>query len=866
MAILWLLLRKTTLRHWRFSFRQNTILLLVLSLGIGVYFSISLANKAALASFESFTNTLVGKSDWIIQPQTGYFKEAILSDIKKLVGARSVNIVPVVETSAAESDDSYNSGLSRNTYTLIGIDIVAVSNLPSKSKDTSLYINQSEQFWSEFRSGPKIWIPRSLGSKKSLNLIITDKIVSLPIAGIIPTQPEAPKIPDSVIIMDLPDLQKLCAKEGYLNRIEFIVNPGVDYEKRRIELGNLLQQQGDLSHKWIVRTEGANRTSAKIMTRAFSYNLNILSLIALLVGLYLVFQAMDGAVVRRRLEIAILRSLGISPFQIRVLWLMEACLFGFIGGICGLVLGYFGSQQAVRIVGRTINALYFSTTINAAHFEKNEALIALLLSIVACLLSGWWPAKQAAEIAPAQLLVRTGSTHEGATLWKKPTLGIILVILGFILINFNPIHEAGGVRLPLAGYFACLAWIVGSGMLCATTLPLLGLLYKKIGNTYVSFRIAGGYLIKASSRHRLAAAALVCAIGMSAGMAILVGSFEKTIQSWVKQVLQADLYIYSSGSRSVTEASRISEITWKAIAKHEGVENAWILTTYPFQMGEGQSVLLTGNNLALIKQYEILKWVESPKDDSLFNFSTNDNLAAISESLSERYQLHRGMELSLPIEGKIHKLIIAGVFADYGNERGSIIIERDHLVDWSRDNTATHISLLVKPGVNANTLKSVLSKEYPGLNILSQTNLKNEILTIFHQTFYITYALQLIGIMVALTGIALTMMSIIVDRFDQLTILRAIGFTHNEISFATAIEGLALALWSTFWGLILSLGLGWILIYVINKQAFGWTLGPRIPVYNFLMLGLFVGLSGLILSYCVAYLGSKLPVDTNNEN
>ena len=856
---LWLLLQKTTFRHWKYSFKQNVLLILVLSLGVGVYFSIRLANRAAIASFTSFTTSLTGQSDWIIEPTVGYFKEDILNEVNTLVGSRAVHIIPVCEATATET--SSESQLAANTYTILGIDLIAMSNLPLGKRGPTVYLTQSETFWSTFRSGPHVWVPPELKDKKTLSLIISDNIVTLPVVGIIPSDPERPKIPPSLLVMDLPDLQKLSAKQRLINRIEFIVEKGPNFESRRDELGKLLINESAKTNHWNVKTEESKRANAQIMTQAFSYNLTILSLIALLVGLYLLFQAMDSAVVRRRLEIAVLRSLGVSPGEIRALWIFEAALLGLLGGLGGIILGWIASYEAVKLVGRTVNALYFSTTVSATHFEFKEALITLLIAIATSILAGLWPAKEAAEVSPAQELVRSHATHQGNPLWKNPTLGLCLTSLGFILLQFNPLHLTGGVRLPFAGYCAALAWIAGFGMLCAASLPLLGRYFKYLGKYFTVLKIAGGYLTKATSRHRLSVAALVCAIGMCAGMAILVASFEKTIKGWIGQALQADLYLYSASSRNVTEAARIPESTWKSIATNPHIQEAWILSTYPFEMSAGQSVLLTGNDLRLIKKYNNLQWVEPPRELDIFDTKRNEGLVIVSESFSERYQLHRGMHFDIPFSGIKHSVTIAAVFADYGNERGSIIIDRQHLVTWSQDNSVTHISLIVKPGINPGALRLELLKQYPGFNILSNSSLRDQVLVIFHQTFSITYALEIIGVVVAVAGIGLTMTSILSDRFDELVLLRSLGFTHTEIAYASALEGLALALWSLIWGIILSLGLGWILIYIVNKQAFGWTLGTALPYTNLFLLGISVTSSGFLLSYIVAYLGSRLPVD-----
>jgi FtsX-like permease family len=203
-------------------------------------------------------------------------------------------------------------------------------------------------------------------------LVIDETVRVLPVAGLIPTAPDAPQAPATLMIADLSELQKIAGKVGRIDRVEFVVEPGPRLEQRRAEVRDLLQtlaltgSDSEGEARWSVEAPGARREAAEAMTRAFSLNLTVLSLIALLTGLYLIFQALDGAVVRRRAEIAILRSLGVEERAIRRLWLAESALLGLCGGALGLVLGWAGAQLAVRAVGQTINALYY------AHADRNR--------------------------------------------------------------------------------------------------------------------------------------------------------------------------------------------------------------------------------------------------------------------------------------------------------------------------------------------------------------------------------------------------------------------------------------------------------------------------------------------------------------
>jgi putative ABC transport system permease protein len=353
---------------------------------------------------------------------------------------------------------------------------------------------------------------------------------------------------------------------------------------------------------------------------------------------------------------------------------------------------------------------------------------------------------------------------------------------------------------------------------------------------------------------------LLCAIGMTAGMAILVASFEHTMQAWVKRTLQADLYISSSGAQSASSQNRISARAAESLANHPAVKFAGMLVAYPISL-DGVPTLLSGVDLANQETRPDLPWVSAPSDNRVFDPFLNTGLALVSESFTERFRVKSGDTLTLPTPAGPQRVVIAGVFADYGNERGSVLVERRQVREWFGDDAVTSVSLYVKPGVDSDTVRAELIKLYPGLSVFTNAKLRAEVLRIFRQTFSITYALEVIGVAVAMTGLALTLVSVLLDRRDELTTLRALGFKRREIALAASIEGLAVSASAVIGGLILSGALGWLLIYVINKQSFGWTLTYALPWGSLAALTAVVLATGWAVSYAVGLWGADLPAD-----
>ena len=884
--MLTLLLRRLSLRHARLAPGQTALLVLILALGVGVFTAVRLANRAAVSSFTHFTDTLTGQSDWIIQAPAGPMPEAVLPELRAALADLAVQIYPVLESTAAEPaplDESGSTPFGRRTYTLLGVDLVGIANLAAQQAAAEPFFRSGRtdgDFFDLFAPEPQAWISPASASELPdyLDLVINDTRVRLRVAGFIPSAPDAPAAPANLLVLDLPQLQRLVGREGRLNRIEFVLEPGPTLEARRAETGRLLEQLGlqtsafcspvaglnsqvdPTPPRWLVTTPGARRDTAATMTQAFRLNLTVLSLIALLVGLYLVFQALDGAVVRRRAEIAILRSLGVDAQVIRRAWLAEAAVLGLLGGALGLLLGWGGAQLAVRAVGQTVNALYYATSVEAAQLALPEAALGLAAGVIASVIAGWAPARVAAETPPAQVLVRGAPGAIGGRWLRSWPLALGALATGVVLTQLPPLDLGGGTRFPLAGHIAAFCGILGGGVLAALAIPALGRALRPLGAHGAIWRIAAGHLMRPTGRHRLAAAALVCAIGMAAGMAILVASFETSVRTWIQSTLQADLYISSSGAQSATSDNRLAPATWNAVAAHPAVAQASVFSAYPILL-DGKPTTLGGGDLADQAGRDGFLWVGPPPGPEALDPARNSGLAIVSESFTERFRIRRGDTLVVPTPSGSRSLVVSAVFADYGNERGTIFVDRSHTVRWFADEHATSLSLDLVPGAVAETVRADLLATYPGLAIFTNSSLRSEVLRIFRQTFSITYALQVIGLFVAVTGLALSLVSVLLDRRDELTTLRALGFRRIEIARATAIEGGVLALCATTAGLALSFALGWLLIHVINKQSFGWTLAFAVPVGQLAALAFLVIATGIVVSHFVGRWGAALPAD-----
>ncbi|MDX2186642.1 MAG: FtsX-like permease family protein [Opitutaceae bacterium] len=845
-----------TLRHWRKEPLATVALLLLVAVGVASFTAIRLANRAAVQSFRQFTQLVSGSSDFSVTHDAGPFPMRELRELRSALGREPVHLVPVIEATAPLAP---SAGGGYTPLTLLGVDLVAFANIDFDQRQTAGTV-RVEKLWRETASPAAIaWASAGVIERHGtqLTLLLDGKPIAVEVLGRIPETAEAPPLPENLLLFDLPVLQRVLGREGTVDRVEAVLEPGPERRERLERAKEAVASKG--AGRWAVSTEDSRRESAQTMTQAFRLNLTVLSLIALLVGLYLVRQTLEAAVVRRRAELATLRALGLSPRSLLWLWLAEAIALGFLGGSVGVLLGWAGAQFAVQAVGQTVNALYFPTTAATANVTLQEAVAGTLVGVLACVVAGWIPAREASNTPPAQLLAhRLHALARDGLLRRGLAASACLVLAGAASL-LPGIRLAGGSTFPLGGYLAAFLAIAGTGLLAGPAVALATRSARGLRPGKAPFRIASSFLARPSRRHGIAAAGIVCAVAMTAGMAVLVASFERSVRGWIEQSLRADFYVTKAFGHADGQRHELSTALLEKFRTTPGVREVGDQVMLQIRL-DGLPTQLVGARLERIRESDTLLWRHRPKQAP-----DGAREAWISESFASRFDASVGRRLTLPSPKGAFEVVVTAVYSDYGNERGSIWIQLDEARErWSIAG-ATHAALFLADGAQAEQVRESLAASGERLLILDNRTLRSEVLRIFRQTFSITYALEVVGVGVALGGLALTLASLNLERRGELTTLRALGFYRRELSAVARWEGGLMAFTATGLGLLLSLVLGWILVYLVNKQSFGWTLQWEVPYLALLVLWSIVTGAAIAVSHVVGARAAGLAADREEE-
>lgn len=846
MSAVLLILRRCALRHWRLALRQQVALMLILALGSSVYLAVRLASNAALSGFETFTDGITRQPDWTVQGHGGVLKESDLRAMREALGHRPVHLLPVVEETVTPAQDTGNGEIgSRPTWRLLGVDFVALLNLRG---DTP--VNFGGANMQGMRTGVMVSAKLGMSEGDELRLIVDDRVLTMKVAGVVTEVPGVPTLPKHLLLMDLPAAQELLQRGDRVDRVEVLAANSALFPRLRDEAGELLKV------RWQVQGGGDRKQLAGTMTQAFRLNLTILSLLALLVGGYLIFQALDGVVLRRREEIGILKSLGVTNRAIQIAFLLEAALLGLCGGGLGVLLGWAGAQGAVGGVTKTMNALYGATSEQQAALSMGEALLALSISMAASLIAAWWPARMAARTPPAHMLGRHATPFEGGTVWRVEWFGWALLLAAVLLAQVPVLRLADGTRVPLAGYAAALFWLLGSGLAAAAVLRVLAL-----GKTTSAvWRIALSHLRRPTVRHRFAVAALASAVAMTTGMAVMVASFDHTMRGWIDRTMKADIYVSSAGAQSASSTHYISRQTVEEVRHHPEVQELAYVQSRVLRWQDGE-VLVLGIDPVFANKHQLHAWVEAPRKAEWWKTEDGATPAFISESWAERF----GTRVGDVIDVAGHRVRVVAMNAEYGNERGSLTLPQEVFQQWFETDEAWRVALMLKPGMDAETVRKGIEAAHPGLSVFTNAHLRREALRIFRQTFSVTHALEVIGVVVAVVGLGLALASLLLERRAVLATLRSLGMMRHEIAKAAALEGLGVACAGAITGISAGLWLGWLLVYRINKQCFGWTLQFHAVWWHLAVLGGAVVAVGMLVAALVGRWAAMLPNEHKEE-
>jgi putative ABC transport system permease protein len=813
-----------------------------IAVGVATMAAIRLANASVLSSFSDTVDFVAGKASITILADGAGIPEETLERLAWLRGIGATFAPAITETAATGARDG-------EVVEVLGIDPLAdarareYSFAPSQdasTKQTTTFLEGEEgkpragseaNLFSVF-SPHTILITEAFASRNGLRVgspftLVTNSVErTFRVAAVLRLAGAARAASGSIVFMDLAAAQEAFGRVGRLDRIDVVLPASLsEGDRARVleEVSGSLPP-GATAGRPERRTETVDR-----LVRAFRVNLSALGAIALLVGMYFVYNTLSISVLRRRVDIGVVRALGASRRAVFAAFLVEGLALGAVGSALGLLLGAALAAGALKLVGGTATELYVPSAHPTLRFDPLVLGFAFALGVATSALSALAPAFEAAAVEPAATM-RHGSVEAARRRRTRPlaVTGVVLLVLAWLSTRPGPVRG-----LPLFGFLSIFLVVAGTSLLAPAVVTFAagrvdGLALRIFG---VEARVARANLTGSLSRTSVAVAALTMGLSMMVAVAVMVGSFRTTVATWVGQTLSSDVFIGPASGRSGPSLGRIPEEAIAAVRAVPGVDEVDPFLAFSATR-DGAPYTIGSGLFDFIARHGNLPLVDGRDPRAVFTGALAKGEAMVSEPFSEKFHVRAGETVELPGPQGMVPVRIAAVYTDYSNDRGTVLLDRAHFRQiWGLSGAST-LAVTLKPGLSpeegARRIEEALRGRF-ALRMRTNATLRRLVLQIFDRTFAVTYALEVVAIAVAVLGVFNTLTALVLERRREIGLLRVLGASATRVRRAVRYEAAAIGGLGIALGLASGAAMALVLVHVVNRQSFGWTIALRWP-------------------------------------
>lgn len=810
------------LRLWFwFSFRQfrlhlwrSIAVLLGISLGAAVFTSVRLATNASVQSFANSVDAISGKADRTVVLPGGRVPEEL---VRTLLHSSEIRAASPLSSAYVRADVE-----NPVPILLIGIDPILEHSLRSWKSDASGSDTWRELIGTPYTliAGKRFLEQHGLHPGDSVRLHGTNQSASFRILGGL--EPEGPASLEggNLAVTDIASFQEFTGEFGGVDRIDLLLVPPVTGQK-------LQAIRKLLPHGFSLEQPSETRETGQVLIRSYQLNLSVLSFVSLFVGMFLVYSLISLHATSRRKELAVLRAVGASHRTLFFVFITEGLFFGLAGWVPAVPMSFFMTKKLLGYVSSTISSLFVRVHVEGLGLNPWELILSFGITLAVAVAAASQPAFEASRVhARDALLIReTPSGKEGKLIRKLALLGTVMAAAVWPL---SRLPAVAGVPLP--GYLATFFLFLGFALLSPFWLRTAGsylppLARRLAGETaYLGAR----YLKDAGARIAISVGALITAIGLFVALAIMVHSFRETVQTWVHQSINGDIYVRPR----MSDLNRYKDsLPPDVVAELNRLRSEVDLVPYH------RMFLDQGGVPYVFEPMEIESYMRRSR--FLFLEGKLDRTgpgaksgAVISEVYSNQSGLHTGDRFRAVVEGTPIDLPILAVVRDYRTQGGVVYLSLDRFARASGDFRWTGASIFLKnrgpdlaekaAGIRSHILLFAAERGY-NLDVIDGASLRANILRIFDETFAITTVLLVISLLIAALGIATTLTILVLERVTQFQTMRATGAGAGQIRMVIGWEAVLMVVLGEVLGLACGFILSFLLIFVINRQSFGWT-------------------------------------------
>ncbi len=780
---------------------RTVLAVLAIALGVALGFTVYLINRAAADEVSRAARSLFGVADLAVEAGPAGLDETIYPAVARVPGIEVAS--PLVEVMAKLANQ-------RRPLKVIGIDAFrsrllqpSLATLAGTMSEGSVGALDPQALFISADAAGEL----QLRQGDMLELQVGLQSVAFRIAAILPSQ----ALEQRAAIVDIATAQWKFAQLGKLSRINVRLAAGSNEQQVRAALGGLLPADAR------VVTPGEATSDALRLSSAYRSNLTALALVALFTGGFLVYSTQTLAVLRRRREFALLHALGVTNRQQIAFSLGSGAAIGALGAMVGIVLGAVAASYALASLGTDMGAGYFRSGAVRLELSVLEVLAFASLGCATAIAGTLRPAWETTKI-PTAAALKSGDVASGQVVSHR-VLSVMLVAIAAAILWLPPLGT-----LPLPGYASIALLIFASVTAVATIVRRVLLMLPAV--RAVPFQIAVAHLIGTARYVTLSVAAIVVSFSLMVAMLIMVTSFRSSLDAWTQKILPADVYLRAGyvGQTAFFDAATIERLRSLPGIKRMQTGRFAQISLDP----ERPAVALVARSFDPA-QIEDVIWIERRTDAVL---PANTVPVWISEAAADLYRLQPGSKLSLPLNGRRVEASVRGLWRDYEHQNGAVLMQRDTYEKLTGDSAVNTVGVWTDAAVPiAEVIKQIrqLIPAAAAFDLRVPQELRKISLAVFDRTFAVTYLLEIVAVVIGLLGISASTSAQVLARRGEFGVLRYIGLTRRQIATTLGIEGLLLGSVGVAIGVVTGIVVSMILIYVVNRQSFHWSMDVFIP-------------------------------------
>lgn len=797
--------------HLRTELLKTVVSVIGMALGIAVYFAIRTALWNSWQSFVTSTQLLFPKDQVCLEGKGGEINEQIIPQVLALPGLEHL------EPQSSRFVEARAGDSSLSTVQVLGVDTIGTQHKNSSLSSAPLLKDPHAIFVS-----PEI---ARKASRNSLALVVNGVVREFTIGGEIPFSRLNEVFGNQVVLIDIAYFQDIFGSWGKVDQLCLSFS-------RQQSRSDIEENLRSLSPNISLSSPDENARHAQKMSESFRLNLIFLAAISLFVALFLVYNTTSYSVLKRRHDLAILRSLGASSRQLFVFLSLESIVLGLLSALLGVVLGYFFALTAVKIVSSSFSTLYLPVQVKKVHWRTDLLIQCLFLGPMLSFLGGLIPVSEIIRRPPRHAL----ASRDGEESFQRwlPLLfffGLFLFGCAFVTSQEDLLKKSiyMGFLPPsflLVGIVFIVPFLLFFGVKAARAIAIAG--------SRPELLLAVDHISASLRRSSMATSAITVATGMFVGISIMILSFRHTVNDWIEHVTKADIYVSANSHLSGPTQGYLPNEVINSLQQLPEVEDFDWISTAKITI-DNRQVRVNGVRFETITRHHRLLFKLPMTDAELDNLFVDTQQVLVSETFANRTQLKVGDTFILPGLHTGQKMQIGNIFYDYSSDQGVILIQ-DRVFERIFSNSQKHaISLYLHKDVDPEIVCQKIRQMFATYTLVIRSNktLRTEVLKVFDDTFRITYALQGIALLISVLTLLNTVLMLMLDRTREFAVLRAIGASVSSLALMVAYETLLLGIFAVIAAFVLGFSLAGVLVFVVNKFFFGWSIRFLFPTEIF---------------------------------